>query len=241
EGETRALRGLYYFNLVRWFGKVPLIIEAVTPTEARNIPRSPVADVYDLIIGDLQFAIENLPESYSADNAGRVTSQAARGLLARIYLTRAGPQLHPDGPTMETDEYDEALRLLNEIINSGQFDLLDSYQEIFAYDNENNAEIIFDVQFHSGGQGLGCSYVVEYYSEQYARAVDIPFAGGTPIDAPKEPSDDLIQSYEDQDPRLEFSVQDGYTGESGDFIPEQFIKKFLDLNNLGVDRFDFGL
>src|SRR5690625_2853160 len=74
EGETRALRALYYFNLVRWFGKVPLITEAVTPTEAREISRSPVADIYDIIIADLQFAVDNLPESYSADNTGRVTS-----------------------------------------------------------------------------------------------------------------------------------------------------------------------
>src|SRR5699024_7387303 len=123
--ETRALRALYYFNLVRWFGKVPFITEAGTPSEARNIPRSPVADVYDVIIGDLQFVIENLPDNYNSDNTGRVTSYTARGILARVYLTRSGPQLHPDGPTMETDEYDEALQLLNEIIDSGQFDLLD--------------------------------------------------------------------------------------------------------------------
>lgn len=241
EGEVKFLRALYYFNLVRWFGKVPLITGAVSPEEAREVPRSPVADVYDVIIEDLNFAVNNLPESYSADNVGRVTSHAARGILARVYLTRSGPQLHPDGPALGTDEYAEALQLLNEIINSGQFGLLDNYQDIFAYDNENNAEIVFDVQFESGGQGLGGVYVAGYYSEQYARAVDIPFAGGTPPDGPKSPSEDLLQSYEDGDPRVEFSVQDGYTDESGDFIPEQFIKKFLDLNNLGVDRFDFGL
>lgn len=241
EGETRALRALFYFNLVRWFGKAPLITEAVSPSEARNIQRSAVADLYDVIIGDLQFAIENLPESYDSDNIGRMTSYAARGLLARVYLTRSGPQLHPDGPTMETDEYGQALQLLDGIINSGQFDLLESYAEVFAYDNENNAEIIFDVQFQSGGQGLGGSYVVEYYSADYARAVGIPFAGGTPPDAPKTPSNDLLQSYEDNDPRVSFSIQDGYTDQSGNFVPEQFVKKFLNLNNLGVDRFDFEL
>lgn len=241
EGETRFLRGLYYFNLVRWFGNVPLITNAVTPSEARNIPRSPVSDIYDLVIEDLTFAVNNLPESYGSDNTGRATSHAARGMLARVYLTRSGPQLHPNGPAMDTDEYNDALQMLNDIIDSGQFDLLDNYQDVFAYDNENNAEIVFDVQYESGGQGLGGSYVAGYYSEQYARAVDIPFAGGTPPDAPKTPSDDLIASYGDSDPRLDFSVQDGYTDQSGDFIPERFVKKFLDLNNLGVDRFDFGL
>lgn len=241
EAETRFLRALYYFDLVRWFGKVPLISESVSPTEALEISRTPVADVYDLIIQDLSFAIDNLPEAYHAEDTGRVTSHAARGILARVYLTRSGPRLHPDGPALGTDEYDEALQLLNEIITSNQFDMLDSYPDIFAYDNENSSEIVFDVQFETGGQGIGGSYVVEYYSEDYARAVGIPFAGGTPPDAPKTPSENLLQSYETGDIRPDFSVQDGYTNQNGDFSPEQFIKKFLDLNNLGIDRFDFGL
>lgn len=241
EGEVKFLRGLYYFNLVRWFGKVPVIRESVTPTEALEIPRSSVTEVYDLIIEDLQFAIDNLPDSYGADHRGRATSHAARGILARVFLTRSGPQLHPDGPTLGTDEYGDALQLLNEIIDSNQFAVLNSYPDIFSYDNEYNSEVVFDIQYESGGQGIGGSYVVDYYSEDYARAVDIPFAGGTPPDAPKTPSADLLESYDDNDVRLEFTIQDGYMDQNDNFNPEQFVKKFLDLNNLGVDRFDFGL
>ncbi|AKD05385.1 RagB/SusD family nutrient uptake outer membrane protein [Pontibacter korlensis] len=241
EAEAKFLRAMYYFDLVRWFGRVPLFDRSLSPLEALEVPRSPVEDVYNLILADLQFAVENLPESYGADNVGRATSHAARGILARVYLTRSGPELHPDGPTLGTDEYTQALQLLNEIINSGRFAMLSDYDRIFAYDNENNSEIVFDIQYRSGGQGLGGEYVQGHYSEPYARAVGIPFAGGTPPDGPKTPSDGLLASFGEGDLRVAASIQQGYTDQNGNPSSESFINKYLDLNHLGVDRFDFEL
>ncbi|MBD8489746.1 RagB/SusD family nutrient uptake outer membrane protein [Echinicola sp. CAU 1574] len=242
EGETKFLRALYYFDLVRFYGKVPLFDRPVTPLEALEIPRSPVTDVYDLIIADLQFAIANLPDEYSsATDLGRATSHAARGLLARVYMTRSGTQLHPDGPVLGTNEWSQALTLLDQIINSGQFDLVDSYADIFAYDNENNEEIVFDIQFLSGGQGVGGEYVQYHYPEAFARTNGIPFAGGTFPDAPKTVSADLMASYPSEDVRDDFSVWINYDDGNGNITQDRFIKKYLDLDNLGVDRFDFEL
>ncbi len=241
EGEAKFLRAMFYFDLIRWFGPVPLITEPVTPLEALDIPRSPVADVYEIIVADLQEAITKLPDAYDAANVGRATSYAARGILARVYLTRSGPQLHPDGPGLGTDDYEAALTLLNEIINSGQYALLDSYESIFDYDNENNEEIVFDIQYQTGGLGIGGEYVSQQYSEAFSRAVGIPFPGGSFPDAPKTPSEDLISSYAATDVRKEASIQEGYTDQNGNFVPEPFIVKYLDLSQLGVDRFDFEL
>ena len=241
EGEARFLRALFYFDMVRWFGKVPLVTEPVSPLEALNIPRAPVADVYAVIVEDLQTAVGQLPDAYSAADVGRATSFAARGLLARVYLTRSGPQLHPDGPGLGTNDYDAALTLLNEIINSAQYALLDDYASIFAYDNENNAEIVFDVQYQSGGLGIGGEYVSQQYAEAFARSAGIPFAGGAFPDAHKTPSEDLMQLYPETAPREAATITEGYTDVNGNYVPEPFVSKYLDLSSLGVDRFDFEL
>lgn len=241
EGEARFLRALFYFDMIRWFGKVPLITEPVSPLEALDIPRAPVADIYEVIIDDLEQAIALLPDAYSGTSVGRATSYAARGILARAYLTRSGPQLHSDGPCLGTNDYEAALTMLNEIINSAQFALLNSYESIFDYDNENNAEIVFDIQYLSGGLGVGGEYVAQQYSEAFARSVGIPFAGGAFPDAPKTPSDDLITLYLETDLRKEVNIAEGYTDVNGNYVPEPFITKYLDLNNLGIDRFDFEL
>src|SRR3954464_3537459 len=81
EGEAKFLRAFFYFDLVRWFGKVPVITKALTPTEVLTVARSPVADVYTQIISDFNDAIAKLPDTYSASDRGRATSNAARAML----------------------------------------------------------------------------------------------------------------------------------------------------------------
>src|SRR5690554_122732 len=242
EAQAKFLRAMFYFDLVRFFGGVPLFDRAVTPLEALEIPRRSVEEVYNLIIGDLQFAISHLPPTYSTQNdVGKANSYAAKAILARVYLTRSGPQLHPQGPTLGSGEWQEALDLLNDIIGSGQYFLIDKYSSVFSYENEDNAEIIFDVQFASGGLGVGGEYVQYHYPEVYARAYGIPFAGGTFPDAPKTVSTDLMNSFEAEDQRDDFSVHVGFLDQNGNPSDDRFIKKYLDLNHLGVDRFDFEL
>lgn len=238
EAEAKFLRALFYFDLVKWFGKVPLIDTFVSPTEALNIERSPVEDVYNLIIADLEFAMNNLPNAYGGSDRGRATSFAAKGVLARVYLTRSGPALHPDGPCLGTNEYDQALALLNDIINSGQFSMLDSYADVFAYDNEDNDEIVWDFHYLSGGLGVGALYPTAFYDEAWART-NLGFAGGNPGDGPKRVSDDLLNAYEPNDLRLEVSVLQGYVNEEGDTVDAIFYDKFINVDQAGGDRFDW--
>ncbi|MCC9135598.1 RagB/SusD family nutrient uptake outer membrane protein [Pontibacter silvestris] len=241
-GEAKFLRAFYYFDLVRLFGRVPLFDKTVSPDEALSIPRSPVADVYQLIISDLEDAIANLPESYDASNKGKATSHAARGILALVHLTRSGPQLHPDGPTLGLNEYDRALTLLNEIINSGQYSFVNDYASIFSYTNENNPDIVFDVQAvggNAGDVGVGSILPTEMYEEPFARAIGIPFAGGIPIDGPKAPSDDLLNSFQESDVRDDFSILPSYTDPNGALVNRAQFVKFLDVSKAGVDRFNW--
>lgn len=240
EAEARFLRAYFYFDLVKWFGKVPIFETFVTPTEALNIGRSPVTEVYSLIISDLNFAIDNLPDAYGGAGRGRATSLAAKGILARVYMTRSGPQLHPDGPCLGSNEYGQALGLLNEIISSGKFSMLDDYAAIFDYDNEGNAEIVWDFQFITGGVGAGGYFPTEYYDEGWGRA-NLPFPGGNPGDGAKRISENLLNSYEEGDNRVEPTFQLDYEDVNGVVTDAQFYDKFMNVDKAGGDRFDWSI
>ena len=116
--EARFIRALSYFNLVRLWGPVPLILEAESPTEVRETAvRTPVADVYAAIEADLQFGVANLPDAYTGNDLGRVTSGAARALLGKVYLTQ--------------QRYAEAETMLRPVL--GRYQLLPQVARVFAW------------------------------------------------------------------------------------------------------------
>lgn len=242
EAEAKFFRAFYYFDLVKWFGEVPVVDHLVSPTEALDVGRSPVSDVYDLIISDLQFAIANLDEYYgpSSPDLGRATVNAARGILARVYLSRSGPDYGIKGPGMGTNEYSDALTQLNAIISSNHYSLLPSYADVFANDNEDNAEVIFDIQFESGGQGIGADYPGEMGSRAWWNSVGIPWAIGLEN---KDISEDWIASVDTaNDTRFNTSAQlDVIDIANGDTTYDPTCVKYCtpDPTYWGVDRFDF--
>ncbi|MCS3284146.1 RagB/SusD family nutrient uptake outer membrane protein [Bacteroides salyersiae] len=88
KGEAHFLRALYYFNLVRLFGDVPLIKTQQTAGDDLQVSRSPKEEVYELIIQDLKDAASMLPAQYElSSDIGRATKGASLGLLAKVYLT----------------------------------------------------------------------------------------------------------------------------------------------------------
>jgi hypothetical protein len=182
EAEAKFLRAFYYFDLVQIFGKVPIIDKVTNAEDALNIPRSPVSDVYTLIISDLKYAIDHLDDFYAKDdeNRGRATKDAAKGLLARVYLTRSGTDYGIEGPGLNSNEYNEALSLLNDIISnaSGKYELVDDYASIFAVSNEDNPEIIWDIQLQSGGLGVGSNYPGEMVGAGWGTHLGITFSIG---------------------------------------------------------------
>ncbi len=242
EAQTRFLRGFFYFDLVKIFGKVPLIDHLMTPNELLNLDRSPVSDVYTLIISDLSFAITNLEDYYPKGdaNCGRATKNAARGILARVYLTRSGPTFGIEGPGLGANEYGLALGLLDDVISSAHYDTLSDYAAIFANDNENNAEVVWDIQFISGGLGAGADYPGELSGRNWWNSVNIPFDIGLEN---KDVSEDLIGKYDTiNDSRFSASVQLRYVNKSNGLVvydPGVIKYSSTDPTNWGVDRFDF--
>jgi len=133
-GEASFLRALYYFNLVRFYGDVPLITKLESIQDAL-IPRSPKEDVYKLIIADLQFAESSLPQTYTSANAGRATSGAAKVLLGKVYLTMHEFQ-------MSADKLEEVVQ--NE--GSYGYGLNTDFKDNWRAATENGKEMVFSVQ-----------------------------------------------------------------------------------------------
>ncbi|WP_347840587.1 RagB/SusD family nutrient uptake outer membrane protein [uncultured Draconibacterium sp.] len=158
EGEAKAFRAWFYFDLVRFYGAMPLVEKSPSlNNEELYIERpSDVRVSYDFIIKDLQEAIELLPTKteYADDSSlgdpGRISKAVAQMLLAKVYLTMSGYPLN------DNSKLSDAKSLLESIKNSGQYKLIDDYKEVFSMDNELNDEIIYAIQNNpfTGGQEL---------------------------------------------------------------------------------------
>lgn len=231
EGEVRFLRAFYYFDLVRYFGRVPLVDKVVSANEAREIPRSAVSDVYNFIIEDLVNAIDNLPgpEAYAKADAGRVNKYAARMLLGLVYMTRSGPTLGVDGAGLNTNEWNKAVEQFDAIIAAQAFELLPDYTRIFAYDNERNKEVIFNVEYSSGGNPVvGSTFPWVLVPDGWFQSLGFGTQGGLQI---RPISDDLLAKYTADDIRRSFSIQDGYQ-RGAEVETRSFVKKFVDLTKV---------
>ncbi len=134
EGQAKFMRALYYFNLVRLFGEVPLIINEIQTREDAELPRESVLTLYNQIKSDLNDAISLLPESYSGGigmESGRPTSNSASALLSAVHL--------------ELEEWEEASQVTSNLKEKGA--LLENYADNFNGSQENSDASFFEVQY----------------------------------------------------------------------------------------------
>ncbi|HEY0175907.1 MAG TPA: RagB/SusD family nutrient uptake outer membrane protein [Pedobacter sp.] len=146
-GQAYFLRAWAYFNLVRTFGEVPVIDKTIDVNDRPD--RSPVSDVYNLIISDLITAKRMLPVSFDGQ-PGKANQLAARSMLADVYLTTAG------WPLKKTANYALAAAEADTVIKSGKYSLLSDYAQVFT--TNNNAESVFALQFNVGGNSPNRSF-----------------------------------------------------------------------------------
>ena len=219
--ECKFIRALMYFNLVRVYGDVPLVLKEISISESYDILREPKENVYNQIIDDLKEA-QGLPVSYSTAEDGRATQGAAKALLADVYMT-----LH---------KYAEAETILAEIINSGRYSLLentpgslniDGYKNVFSPVNHNSKEGIFEIQFLKGGYGEGSNYANNFAPENSGtNVVAVGGTGGNNI-----PEMDIYNAYEEGDLRRDFSMSLGYydNRKNNEWVESRYVCKFMDV------------
>jgi len=146
-GETRFLRAYYYFELVKFFGDVPLVIDKRLGTEeVTRISRTPKAQVYQQIEADLNYAIDNI--IWNNPVKGRADKGAALALLGKVYLYQ--------------NKFTEAAQTLDRVINEGGYSLVPDFDFLWYAVNENNSETVFDVEY-TGAEGgsYGCLICLE--------------------------------------------------------------------------------
>ncbi|GAB2564477.1 RagB/SusD family nutrient uptake outer membrane protein [Spirosoma areae] len=219
-GEAKFLRALMYFNLVRSFGAVPLVLTEITdPLQGYEYGRAPVADVYAQITKDLIEADAALPERYTGADVGRATRGAAKALLGKVLLTQK--------------KYAEAVAKLKEVVDANTYDLLPAYADLFKPANKNSKESVFEVQYKKGSIQEGSNFANTYAPENSGNAV-IQFGGG----GNNQPTSDLESAFDAGDVRKGVSFASSYTNAQGAKIDYYYIRKYLDPPTVNGDSED---
>lgn len=218
-GEAKFLRALMYFDLVRIFGGVPKITSVVTNEQARAIARASEEEIYQLIIEDLQDAVNKLPLP-SAMPQGRASKAAASALLAKVYVYR--------------ENWSAAKPLLEDVLNNYGYALVANYGDLFEVATEKNSEAIFSVPYVQGTDGQNLSYALA------------PIYGIKDVisngDRVARPTWDLHTTFEPGDTRFDVTISEyqltynAKPGESAYWYP--YFNKWVvpsEPNNSGLD------
>ncbi len=232
--ETRFLRAFAYFQLVRLWGRVPLVTKTISPSEATQIKQSEPAEIYNFVATEMSAVKDSLPASYTGSDIGRLTKYAAEGLLARVYLTMAGYPLN------QTANYAKAAPLLQDVIahEGSGYSLAPDYRAQFSYKNDNKYHL-FEIQFISGGVGAGSEFPEQVAPPDIAANI-IPFRAQISASELGLPQD-LLTAYEPGDKRFLGTIDTSWVNSA---VPPgrgntPWISKFVDPNLTLTSRTDW--
>jgi starch-binding outer membrane protein, SusD/RagB family len=216
--EAKFIRGLLYFQAVRLWGGVPIVLHEPTSIKLESLKsrRETVDAVYAQIISDLN-AAETLPATYPASDLGRATSGAAKAILAKVYLTRK--------------DYPNAILKAREVINGGYgYGLFESFQDIFTKTKKNGKEHIFSVQFEPNQAGNGSS------GSTFQSTSFIGFTATEPADIISDVAL-FYDIYQPGDTRrdVSYAKQLPVPGTTTIYtFPKPIFKKYIDFTNLAT-------
>ncbi|MNK04917.1 SusD family protein [compost metagenome] len=149
--EAKALRGLYYFELLRRYGHIALVTNtAMSSQPPTTFVQEDPAKVYEFIEQDLQYAVDNLPyavdDTYRVNKSFRLSKGSALGLLAKVYATWAG------SPVKDISKWEKAAKTAQILVESNKHGLLDSYEQLWKNSGAglwNSTESLIEVSFYS--------------------------------------------------------------------------------------------
>ncbi len=198
-GEVYFNRAYYYFTLVKLFGDVPLFTDRrLGVSDSRQLQRSPKAEVYLQIEKDFLAAAAVLPPTQA--QKGRITKWAAQAMLAKVYLYEK--------------KFNDAAPLLDGIINTGGFSLVQNFSNIFLQSGENGPESVFEIQYSNsspyynwGGttRGQGNLFVQQFGVRGISGTAAMPFSAGWSTGLPTA---ELAGAYQAGDQRKQATLFD---------------------------------
>lgn len=210
EAEVKFIRAYLYWDLARHYASVPIILEVFTSVEDyKNIGQSSPADVYAQVASDLNASIPELPTEIPASEVGRVSKYAAQALMARVHMYYEGYGKGVLGLTGDLFAKSDVVAALDGIIASGNYQLLDDYADVFDWNNQNNAESLFEWQYSEKGKssdwdgwGIDGNFSVIFYGIRNPVGDDDVQTGW----AFGIPTWSLANEYEAGDPRKDVSL-----------------------------------
>jgi len=208
KGQAYFLRAFAYFDLVQYFGKVPLHLKPAKTLTETALPLSSIDSIYLQIIDDAKQAAALLPNK-ATQEAGRATSGAAKTLLGNVYIV--------------LKRWAEAETILKEVTG---YSLVADYAAVFNPAQKNNSESIFEIQFKEGTEGFASNFFYTFLIQPIT-AAEVTAITGIPevprtIQGFNLPTPDIIAAYEPGDKRKDASI--GYVTASGVSYP--YIKKY---------------
>ncbi|WP_027381221.1 RagB/SusD family nutrient uptake outer membrane protein [Chryseobacterium daeguense] len=232
--ETRFLRAYAYFELMRAFGKVPLIDHPVSPEEAATIPRKDLPALYDFITSEIEASVAGLKNSYDNANKGRITKSAAHAMLGRMYLTGYGYPLNNSSYLTKAKEHLYAV-----IQVEGQYvTFASNYADLFKSVNDNKY-YIFEIQHINGGLSQG-SYLPSYVSPTFGAADPLYNAQGSLYSSSElGVSQSLINSYETGDLRRALTLKTQFIAQNGQVDFANYFIKFREPGVALTNRYDW--
>lgn len=212
-GQAKFLRALMYFNLVRMYGGVPLILTEITSEQqAYTYNRVTTAAVYAQIEKDLTEAAAVLPASYTGSDIGRATSIAANALLGKVYMFE--------------NKFTQAESILATVAaTSGT---LIPYDQIFGLGKDNNKDIIFSVQYLGGGFGEGNTFARNFVPQPSGTTITAVTGNSNNIGTP-----DLYNAFEPGDNRLNTAIGVYTSGTLVYYYAKKFIYQSVGANSEG--------
>lgn len=187
--QVRVLRAYYYWRLMDMFGRIKIIT-----TPGGDSPQVDRPEVFDFVVSEIEAAIPDLSETAGY---ARINVYAAYALLSRVYLNgEVYTRPYPYTPGTGTEYYQEAIDAADEVIDSGVYNLPDSYADVFAPDNVDNPEHIFIVPFDEAtGAGMNLGQMTFHYPSQLTYDFQQqPWNGYSTLE-------EFYNSYEDGDER----------------------------------------
>lgn len=213
--EAKFIRALLYFNLVRSYGEVPLVLKETKSLEKLDVAKNTVDEVYEQIIKDLEFGESYLPlkSEYTAADAGRATKGAAMSLLAKVYLTRG--------------EYKKVVDKTTAIMGLNEYVLWDNYADNFDLTKKNGQESIFEIQYKAGTGNPGSSYS-GYFRPPFVRINGWTGYGDNPVT--KNHYDAYIEGDLRRDINVRLYTRTEYPNMSTSILFPYYCNKYLDFS-----------